>query len=586
MMSDPQGKTLPRISLRSFAHRLGRRSAVLALLALAGCGEHRSEPPPTSPTISTPLAPKTPTADQDHVPPRAPAQDLSRISRAECLRLALSANRSFRIRHSALERARLGQAIAQSQVYAPRLDASYTMSNGLDSGSGKVSATAPLIGFDVQPFLSTGWNQDGDLLTTRDAYTTAYGITVSRRLFSIAENLRQRMPISIADKEFYVAANVLVLEGKQLELDTTRDFFNIQRTEARERVRSRRVQDARDFLANVQDNVAHGFKAPVEELYATIDLNQAEADLLDERANVQNAKEQLLNRLAQPITAAMDITPEDLSAPSPAPPDIDHDVERVKAHHEDLGNRIAELHLEADQLRVQRDLLWPQVTAAFTAENLQTGNRAFDDNLGDQNVYALTLTYALPLDLNRGDRARYQQMRDEIEEKTLQLRQAESDLETRLRSTHRRILQLASTVDLAAKRMAAEEARMRVTLTRYKAGAIDNLEVTRAKQDLDNAEISLLNARIDQAISAVDYRSTLPAQMEGPPEQDRPAVLDARHATEGAAAPDARPTPREAPLPPVPSPPGPADLAPAPADPAQAPAPAPPLPPADEGAGK
>ncbi|MBA2482155.1 MAG: TolC family protein [Planctomycetes bacterium] len=474
----------------------------LAVALIAGCGGRPAQVEPQ---------PITTQADaRVHAPPAPPAPDVSSISRADCLRLALANNRTFRIRHSALERARFGRSIAYAQVYAPRLDATYTMANTDDSGSGRVSAVAPALGFDVAPFVALNYAQNGQPATGGDAYTTSYGVTVSRRLFNIHEMLRQRLPITIADKEYYVATNNVVLEGKKLALETTRTFLNVQRIEARLRVRSRRVEDAREFLVVVTDSVAHGFKAPVDELNASINLNQAEADLLEERTNLQNAKERLLSLLAMPLTAPLGIVPERISDQAPVAPDIERDVVRVKTHHEDLGNQLAEIDLEIDQLRIQHDLLMPQLTAAFTAQHDESGIAAFDGSTSEADIYKLTFTYNLPLDFNRAARARYHQIRRQLDEKSLALHDAEANLEGQLRSSGRRIEQLIATVELAKRRLSAEQGRMEATLNRYKAGNIDNLEVTRSKQDLDNAEIALLDAEINSIIAESEYRAIMP----------------------------------------------------------------------------
>jgi outer membrane protein TolC len=160
---------------------------------------------------------------------------------------------------------------------------------------------------------------------------------------------------------------------------------------------------------------------------------------------------------------------------------------------------------------VQRDLLAPQITAAATAQRNLTGHAPFDGVILDDNVYSLTLTWSQPFDFDAGAFARLRQIQDEIHEKTLALHEAQDDLERQLRDAWRRRAQLAVTVALAEQRLAAEQGKMAATMSRWKSGAIDNLEVTRAKQELDSAEIALLDARIDHATAIEAYRAILPA---------------------------------------------------------------------------
>jgi outer membrane protein TolC len=499
---------------------VGLGPSLLTAFLIASCGAPRADAPRAQAVGAEPVppAPTTPVS----VPPEVIAQpsvpaSASIYSRGDCLRLALASNRPFLNKRSALQRARLGQTIAESTVYVPRLDASYTMTNSDDVGSGKVGVVAPALGFSFEPFVTAGYAQNGDTLTTRDSWTTAYGITISRRLFSIHEHLRQRLPITLAEKDFYVAANHLAVEGKKLELETSRGFFAVQRTQSHLAVRARRVDDARAFLDATKDQVAHGFQAPVDEILASISLNQAEADLLDERTAMQNAKDHLMRLLAMPIGASVEIAEEDLAKAEYPLPELDRDVARAKTDAEELSNQAAEIQVQIDQLRIQRDLLWPQLTAAFTAEKQKTGDRMFDDRVRDENIYFLTLSYQLPLDLNRAARARYQQIKDEIAEKTLALREAEAALEEQLRATHRRIAQLQGTVRLAGLRLDAERGKMDAMMVRYNAGGVDSLEVTRAKQDLDNAEIALLDSRINLVLAVSEYRAQMPAATRAGP---------------------------------------------------------------------
>jgi outer membrane protein TolC len=481
-------------------------------LALAGCGPERYEV--TIPEKYQPApAASAPVAAEAGAPEATALNDLTR---ERVQRIALAGNRQFRIKQSALQRARLGQAIAYSDVYAPTLNATFTTTDSDvadpdNIGSATVNMPVPALGFTITPFLTSAYDEFG--ATGDDTYVTSYGVTVARKLLAISEHRRQRLPITSAEEAFYVAANNLVLEGKNLELQSTRLFFNIQRAQARLRVRQRRVEDARQFLTVVKDNVTHGFKAPVEELQASIDLNQAEASLLDEQTNVQNAKENLLKALALALTTPMTIAEEDVSTFTAPKFDIAQDVLLVLAREETLGNQTADINLQLENLLLRRDELFPDLTAAVTAERRKTGDAVFDDSVEDENRLSLTLTLQMPLDFQRKARSRYKQLKLEIDEKHLQLREAEQGLEQRLRSTHRLVEQLENTVRLSALKLSAEQGRMQVNLDRYAAGTIDNLEVSRAKQSLDQAEIDLLESRINLVTTAAEYRAILPSRI-------------------------------------------------------------------------
>ena len=445
-------------------------------------------------------------------PAPAAAVEPVRLTRADAVRLALAQNRPYLQKESARTRAELGQEVARAQVYAPKLHADYTRRrDALDDGDVRAEASLPLLGFEVRPFASSEWNERSDPAAS-NAYDSAVGVTVSRRLLALYEHVRQRLPITQADSEFYIAANELVLQAKQLELDANRAFFAAQNAGARARVRERRVADARQFLVFVAENVKQGFKAPVEELFASISLIQAEADLVRERAALRDAGEQLLAVLALPISAPLDLVDEDVSVPPPAPARLEADLARLTVDHEELANVRARIDLARDRLKVARDALLPVVTAGVTAERRWIGERSFEGNESRDDALALTLSLDMPLDLQRAERARWRQSQAELKELELGQQETAARLEGDLRSVHRRIERLLLTVQLAERRLAAERSRLEATLKRYEAGAVDNLEVTRAKQELDDAEVALLDARIELALAAAEYRAKLPAQ--------------------------------------------------------------------------
>ena len=501
-------------------------SALLITLALSGCGGDRQVPPAPSAGVSVTAEPApalvaAATSEDGTAAPAAagaPAAETAplvapgRLSRTEAVRLALTQNRGYLQRESARDRAEFGQDIARSQVYAPTLHADYTRRrDGLDDGGVRAEASMPLLGFEVRPFATSGWTERADPAAA-DAYDSSVGVTVSRRLLALHEHVRQRLPITQAETDFFTAANDLVLQAKQLELDANRAFFAAQNAAARVRVRERRVTDARQFLAFVGENVKQGFKAPVEELFASISLNQAEADLVRERAALRDASERLLSVLALPISAPVDLIDEDVSIPPPAPARLEADLARLNAEHEELANLRARIELARERLKVTRDAQLPVVTAGVTAERRYIGDRSFDGGAAEDDTLALTLSLDMPLDLQRAERARYRQGRAELKELELGQQESEARLEGDLRSVHRRIERLLLTVQLAERRLAAERSKLDATLKRYEAGAVDNLEVTRAKQELDDAEVGLLDARIELALAAAEYRAKLPAQ--------------------------------------------------------------------------
>lgn len=441
------------------------------------------------------------------------AADPSAMSLHDAIARALVSNRALRTARSALMQARLGRSIAATSVFAPTLTTSYVATTREDDqGVGRVSLRSKALGFEIEPYMRLGYDPsqraDGS-----DQYGTAAGLSISRKLFNIAEHMAQRLPITQADMAIYNAANDLVLAGRQLERQVTAAFFDVQRADTRVDVRVRRRTDAREFLDTLQDRIAHGFASPLDGLYAELDLNQAEADLLAERTQLEQAREAFNSLLDRPVASSLTIAPEvidEARVASIAIRDVDSDVRATLTSHETLGEAAKQAELLAINLRIQRDQLMPQVVAAVNVERAATGNSTFNGTDSVDNSASLSLTYTMPLDGWRAERARFEQLTFQIQDQERRVAGLRDELEQSLRNTGRRIEQNRRLLGLAEQRLGIERTRLDATLRRYETGAVDNLEVTRAKQSLNNAEIALLDARIVLVTTDADYRAIMP----------------------------------------------------------------------------
>ncbi|MBA3684991.1 MAG: TolC family protein, partial [Planctomycetes bacterium] len=228
-------------------------AAALAILPLAisGCvGERtlqRTLPATPTPGVSATAMASTPSLAE---PVAVPAGTPLVLTMAECVQRALRDNRGFQTKLGERIVAELATTIARSQVYAPRLAASYTESNqsGEDHGAASVTAATPLLGFTITPFVRDDF--DPANVDTGDSHVSSYGVTLSHSLLNLHDHVAQRLPVNRADMNLMKAANSLLLEAKRVELETTRAFLRAQNAMASTKVRERRVADAEQFLAS------------------------------------------------------------------------------------------------------------------------------------------------------------------------------------------------------------------------------------------------------------------------------------------------------------------------------------------------
>ena len=161
-------------------------------------------------------------------------------------------------------------------------------------------------------------------------------------------------------------------------------------------------------------------------------------------------------------------------------------------------------------MEVQRQKFWvsseqvrPDLDAVFTtAEGL--------DNAGAGDETRVDLRLRLPLDNFSAERARRSQDRLQLKELAIELDGIRSDLERQLRQRYRTIHQLDTTVELAEIRVQEERRKLGAFTQIYEEVGGDGLEVTRAKQAVDQAEVDMLDAQINRILEEARFQAIVP----------------------------------------------------------------------------
>jgi outer membrane protein len=465
-------------------------------------------------SIDSPVEWIQPVADSAPTPSAAVAssepvripRNLQALRLEHCLALGISGNRSLARRRSALERAYFGRDIAETEVFLPELTASYTS----EAGDNEVAETrveldySGFAGFSVRPFVSV--ERDNSVT---DTDSTSSGITISRPVLALHEHIRRRLPITRADRDILVAENELRLAGRDLRLEIVRAYYDVQRARLRLGVRKSRVTDSQDFMRVTEQRVATGFAAPVDIVNATINLNRAQADLLAEETNVENDRDSLRQVLGLDLDDSMSLAPYEPEAPV-FDFDLKVDSRHMMVFHETLLNQRLAIDFAAKELDIQRDRVRPQLDLSLTAERRSNSDSFFASRDRDNDDYRVELTYQTTLDFKKSARARLEQLQLSQEDRHSSLKDSEVNLHRRLRESARRIEQLRLRIALAETGLRSEQDKLAATLARYERGNVDNLEVTRAKQAVDDAQISLIESQINLVLAIESYRAILP----------------------------------------------------------------------------
>jgi outer membrane protein TolC len=504
--------------------RFPRSPLILAAAVLAGCSgaaalrEQADLRMPTAGPVAEARAGEA-AAVRARSPAVAAEQALpSPLPIEACIGWTLAHNRDLRGQINSAERARLDVTIAHSSVYSPRLtasagrtrtsDAAFSLRE--DSAVAKVALDTNVLGFTVAPYVAGTWGEtEGAVDAT--PYGSAAGIAISRRIFALAEGTRLSQQLTSADRSYAKAVNSLTLRTRRIALDSATAFFELQRSQSRIRLRENRLKQTRESLVGVREAVAAGLKAPIEETNAAIDANQAEANLLSDQQALATARDRLLSLLDRPLGSEVLIAPSDVTGVHPRLPPLEQDVARVLAAHEDLLNLRLDQEQARDDVAIAQDRLAPQITATASAgRTWESDTPGGTDEPAD--VVALRLDLDMPLDGWSGERAGLRKQLRAERDLRLRLRSSEVELERTVRELRRRIDNQVRSVDLAQQRLEAERARFAATEVSYRTGRVDNLELTRARETLDRAEVDLIESRIDLVLALAAREALVPPE--------------------------------------------------------------------------
>ena len=432
------------------------------------------------------------------------ADEVIELDRA--IALAVDNNRDLersRINHS---RARLGRVSAEREFFDPSLRAAWEWREEGDtqSSSTTLSSSMKVLGATVTPSVRLN-NQDA----SGDDNSTSVSLAVSRPLLRLHAVLADRMPLIRADHQTWQALLRRLETERDIRLQTIRSWFAVVRVRARVAIRETRVTDAEAFLQSVEARVAAGFAAPIDATSARISLNQARADLVNEQASLRSSYERLNDLLGAPI-AATPLLPASVNLERDfAAIDADNDLVLLLDRHERILAARLRLQLAGQELLLSYDTLRPNLDATVRVEQSWQGNSFPATEDGEQTA-TLGLSLALPLDGWRSERATVLRNKLSMQSLELDLADAKSNLISQHRRALRDVERLARTNGLAAERLEIEQSRLAANLERYEQGSIDNIEVTRSQQSVDQARLSLLEARIEAILAHAGYQSLLP----------------------------------------------------------------------------
>ena len=385
----------------------------------------------------------------------------------------------------------LGQSDVNSQTY--RVDVSKRLATGADLRVSTGTASQ-IPGVDVPDGALRFYGAD-TTFTLSQPLLRGMGSTVARRSVTSAEFRRDDAGIQQVLAEQQVAIDVV---SAYYRVVSQTSFVSVARQSLE---RSRRLRDASEAKLEA------GLVSQLDVLRARQLVTQAESQLFDAQAAVDDARDQLMVLIGRRPGDIVDVETE-VPRVDEGPMDADRAVALALASRLDLKSRSAARQDADRQAQFARNQLLPQVDVNVALTRRDTSTSLARSFGFDGYQFATFLTIASPvdrtaqqvelqtaiLDRNRRDR-----------EITMLERQIGEEVRRAIRDRDRWIRTMAS----AETSVAIAERQVEVAQLRYERGLSNNLDVVTAEAELLAAESRRIQARADAAVARLRLRAAM-----------------------------------------------------------------------------
>ncbi|MBJ6762452.1 TolC family protein [Myxococcaceae bacterium JPH2] len=361
-------------------------------------------------------------------------------------------------------------------------------------GRRKVVQTAPTIGPDGS--LTFSVREIETPSNTSDSYSLGFGLTQL-----IYDRARwKQVEQSGANRE--AARGQAEEQADTSEMEAIRRFFTLYLSQATLDVLQANVQRSEEQLERARALFQAGRVGKSEEIAARVNLGNDRISVVQRQTQLVSDQAQLSVWLAQPGTTDLQaVAPGVLTQePTPAPP-LESSIEAARQHRALL--RVLQQQVRSAELQrsIASSGYLPRLSldGRFNHGNPDPGPFVSDPGLGNTFTGSVILSW----DLFNGFATDAQSKRADAQLRRVELGQAQTirELEAEVRRAHQALDGQIASSKLAAENREAASQGLSLANERFRAGAGSTLDVRDAQLKLTQAELSMLQSRIDVEIA-------------------------------------------------------------------------------------
>jgi outer membrane protein TolC len=344
--------------------------------------------------------------------------------------------------------------------------------------------------------------------TDSEAYY--FGLQLTQPLLDLAAVRR----ISGARASERAAARTWDESRLAVAFDVTRRFYDLVKAGRSLQVLEKAAARSAELVERADALYAAGRAQKIDTFNARVNLGNDRILVEQGRTRLVQARADLAVALGlpgdRPVEAVAPATLEGPSSPSGEPPPLEALMARARERRPSLAAATAQVEASQASLSAARFGYWP--TLGLQASYQRTGAAAVDTAAADgvfsnpARNYTASAALVLTWNLFAGRSTEAGVARAEATDEKVRAGAARTvdGVAREITSARQAVVSLAAQVTLSADNLSAAEQSLALARQRLEAGLASQLEVRDASLKFTQAELSLVQARIDHAVATAD----------------------------------------------------------------------------------
>jgi OMF family outer membrane factor len=409
----------------------------------------------------------------------------------------------------------LEDALLLAEVNSPTLKAAASQAEQAKSSlRAAISSWYPTVDLSAnglpEYFKSYSFQKSGSLT---DGYGREWRVNTSLQVSWDIINPRRVPEIAAARDRYEQARDSYAIALRDLRLNTSTDYFNLQEADEGVRIGQASVRASLVSLRDARARFNAGVNTRLEVLEAETQLARDRNILTSKLGDQDRSRRTLASKLDLP----QDVTPTAATSARPLgswQPSLQESIVAAFNFREELDSLLLDISINNSQANASLAAVQPVLSFVNTSSTSRREGQSGKTSLGEidmddyfwsvQNSTALTATWRL-FDGGRA-RADYRRSKQAAEESTYRFARARDSIRLEVEQSFFRLRTAVQNIQTTGSEVLSARESLRLSQLRVQAGVSTQREVVNNQRDLTNAELRYAGAIRDYNTSLAQLR--------------------------------------------------------------------------------